>query len=173
MFKNKSTLTLAAALMAGLGVGIAGLASAQTAAVVATPNSTSSVSASTSTDLPEAGDTADSSSSATKTSHHAPLGGDGVVSAINGTTITMSEESDEGAASYTVDASKATITGTAGASATLADIKVGDKIFVQGTVNGTSVAATSISLGHPGWHNDGNEGAETSEPAGQTDQGNQ
>lgn len=36
-----------------------------------------------------------------------------------------------------------------GTAATLADVKVGDKIFVQGTNSGTNVKATSISLGHP------------------------
>lgn len=65
------------------------------------------------------------------------LGGDGVISSINGTTIVISEEANEGGASYTVDASAIT---------NLPSIKVGDKIFVQGTVNGTSVKATSISL---------------------------
>lgn len=81
--------------------------------------------------------------------NHAPLGGDGNITAINGTTITMQEESDEAGASYTIDASKATVTNN-GAAAALTDLKVGDKIFVQGTTSGTNVAATSISLGHPG-----------------------
>src|SRR5579859_7585683 len=80
---------------------------------------------------------------------HAPLGGDGNVVSINGTTIVMQEESEEGGASYTVDASNATFKKN-GATATIADIKVGDKIFVQGTTSGTSVAATSISDGFPG-----------------------
>ncbi len=61
----------------------------------------------------------------------------------------MQEESDEAGAAYTIDASKATVTNN-GASAALSDIKVGDKIFVQGTTSGANVAATSVSLGHPG-----------------------
>lgn len=60
----------------------------------------------------------------------------------------MQEESDEGGASYTVDASNATVTNN-GASASLSDIEVGDKIFVQGTVSGNNVAATSVSIGRP------------------------
>jgi hypothetical protein len=89
---------------------------------------------------------------------HRPLGGDGVVSSITGSTIVMGEESDEGSVSYTVDASSATITNN-GAAAQLSDIKVGDKIFVEGAVTGTNVKATSVSLGHPGYQKD-------SEPAG-------
>ncbi len=79
---------------------------------------------------------------------HAPLGNDGNINAINGTTITMQEEANEGGASYNVDASKATVTNN-GAAATISDLKVGDKIFVRGTVTGTNVAATTVSVGHP------------------------
>jgi hypothetical protein len=60
----------------------------------------------------------------------------------------MQEEAEEGGASYTIDATSATVTNN-GAAATIADIKVGDKIFVQGTTSGNDVTATSISLGHP------------------------
>ena len=84
-----------------------------------------------------------------KTRGHAPLGGDGNITAINGTTITMAEEADEGGASYTVDASQATVTNN-GATADISALKVGDKIFVQGTTSGTNVTATSISLGFGG-----------------------
>jgi hypothetical protein len=106
------------------------------------------------------------------------LGGDGVVSSITGTTIVVGEESDEGGASYTIDASKATITNN-GAAATLADVKVGAKIFVQGTTSGTNVVATSISVGGHGGHmdkandTDGTTGAEASEPAGSSDTSDQ
>jgi len=98
---------------------------------------------------------------------HRPLGGDGIVSSISGSTIVMGEESDEGSASYTVDASKATITNN-GAAAKLSDIKVGDKIFVEGPVTGTTVAATSISLGHPNFkgHEDGTNDGETNDDGG-------
>ena len=81
---------------------------------------------------------------------HAPLGGDGNITAINGTTITMQEEADEGGAIYTIDASQATFTNK-GAAATIATLKVGDKIFVKGTTSGTNVTATSISLGFGNW----------------------
>ena len=77
---------------------------------------------------------------------HAPLGNDGTVTAINGTTITMQEEADEGGAIYSVDASKATFVAK-GVGGTIADIKVGNKIMVHGTVNGTSVTATEIMDG--------------------------
>ncbi len=80
---------------------------------------------------------------------HAPLGNDGNITAINGTTITMSEEADEGGASYTVNAAGAAVTNN-GAAAQLSDLKVGDKIFVNGTVSGTNVTATQISTGMGG-----------------------
>lgn len=70
---------------------------------------------------------------------HRPLGQDGVISAINGTTITMSEEADEGGATYTVNASGA---------GDISTLKVGDKVFVDGAVSGTGVTATKISA-HP------------------------
>ncbi|MDB5237913.1 MAG: hypothetical protein JWM46_183 [Candidatus Kaiserbacteria bacterium] len=85
---------------------------------------------------------------------HRPMGQDGNVTAISGTTITMAEEADEGGTVYTVDAANATFSnnGTAG---TIADIKVGDKVFVDGTVTGTNVAASAVNLGHPGGHGHG------------------
>ena len=113
------------------------------------------------------------------TQHHAPLGGDGVVSSISGTTIVMGEESDEGGSSYTVDTSKATVTNN-GTSASLSDVKVGEKIFVQGSVNGTNVTATSISLGHQGKHemesaadSDGSAQSEASESSSSSDASDQ
>lgn len=90
---------------------------------------------------------------------HMPLGQDGIVSSVNGSTIVMGEEADEGGASYTVDASAVT---------QLPAIKVGDKIFVEGTVTGTTVKATSISLGHPNFrgHEDGTNDGETNDDGG-------
>ncbi len=82
---------------------------------------------------------------------HAPAGNDGNITAINGNTITMQEEADEGGASYAVDASNATVTNN-GVASTVSNLKVGDKIFVQGTVTGTNVAATEVSVGHPQGH---------------------
>ena len=89
-----------------------------------------------------------------------------MVTAINGSVITVGEESDEGGASYTVDVSKATFDKD-GASATASDIKVGDKIFVQGAVNGTTVSATSISMGHP--HERGDNGKDDNEKSDASD----
>jgi hypothetical protein len=137
--KNKIlTPLIAISLFTGGGVAVAALASAQTTTnttTTATPSTTSATTADATTGSRPMG--------------HAPLGGDGNVTAINGTTITMQEEADEGGATYTVDASNATVTKD-GATASLSDIKVGDKIFTQGTTNGTSVTATTVSLGHPG-----------------------
>ena len=171
MLKDKLSAPLIAGGMAiiGLVAGIATMASAQT--VAPTPATTTAAVTQT-VDTPEPGDVAD----ATTTHGHAPIGGDGIVSSITGTTIVMAEESDEGGASYTIDASKATVTNN-GAAATLADVKVGTKIFVSGATSGTNVTATSISVGGHGGHmdkandTDGTAGAEASEPAGSTDTG--
>jgi hypothetical protein len=119
----------------GLAAGMAGTIALQTHAAGTT---TTSAGSSTSTTQP-------------KMQGHAPLGGDGFVTAINGTNITMQEEANEGGATYTVSANNATVTNS-GATAALSDIKVGDKIFVRGTTSGTNVAATSVSLGHPTRH---------------------
>jgi len=127
-----------AAVVASVGIGFAGVSSAQSAS--STVNASSSGAAITQTVPTVQG--------AQRPHGHMPLGQDGNVTAISGTTITMQEEADEGAAIYTVDASAATFQKD-GASAAIGDIKVGDKIFVQGTVSGTSVSATSVSLGHP------------------------
>ncbi len=154
------------------------LAYAQTSA---TPTNTPAAvisSGSTATSAVDTPESANDPADTGKAHGHAPLGGDGVVVSINGTSIVIGEESDEGGASYTVDASKATVTNN-GASASLSDIKVGDKIFVEGAVNGTSVTATSVSLGHHGGHmekandTDGNAASETSEGTSASDASDQ
>ncbi|MDE1924903.1 MAG: hypothetical protein KGH79_01845 [Patescibacteria group bacterium] len=189
MLKNKLSVAVLAGAMALLG-GVGGtalLASAQTATTTNAPSAVthSSSSVTGAADTPESAN--DPADTGTEARHHAPLGGDGVVSSITGSTIVIGEESNEGGASYTVDASKATVTNN-GAAATLTDIKVGDKVFVQGSMNGTSVTATSVSLGHPGEHGnkagdtdniqsgsqngpdaDGGAASETSEPVGSSD----
>ena len=71
---------------------------------------------------------------------HRPAGGDGVIASINGSTIVMAEEADEGSASYTVDATGLDIS----------TLKVGDKVFVEGATSGNTVKATSISTSHGG-----------------------
>jgi hypothetical protein len=174
MLKNKSAVFLAGGMaLAGLLAGVATIASAQTATTTASPVNTS-VKTQT-VDTPEPGDVADVPGVAEQATHaHSPLGGDGVVSSISGNTIIVSEESNEGGASYTVDASKASVTNN-GATASLTDIEVGAKIFVQGTTSGTNVSATSISIGHRGNHiekandTDGGTASEAAEPAGSSD----
>ena len=153
MFKEKLSKYLLVSGMGAVGLiaGIAGMAGAQ-GATITTPVSTAVIS-NTSLDTPELGDVADTPGTIEKTHGHRPLGGDGVVLSITGTTIVVGEESDEGGAPYTVDASKASITNNDTA-ATLADIKVGAKIFVDGVTTGTNVSATSISLGHKGERGD-------------------
>lgn len=159
MQKNKYGAPLIAVSMAlvGLLAGMATMASAQTSAATSSNTSAtvstvvSSGSASATVDKPESAN--DPADTGTEVEKHAPMGGDGIVSSVSGTTIVMGEESDEGGVSYTIDASKATFSNN-GATATIADIKVGNKIFVQGMVSGTSVSATSVSLGHPGGHDD-------------------
>ncbi len=64
----------------------------------------------------------------------------GNVTAINGSTLTIK---NKGNAAYTVDASSATIQ-KAGATSTVSSITVGDNVVVQGTVNGTSITASSV-----------------------------
>ena len=176
MLKNKASNFLVAGGMAlvGLVAGVATIAGAQSATVTTTsPTNTTTVQNQT-VDTPEQGDVVDATESKTKS--HAPLGADGVVSSINGTTIVMSEESDEGSGSYTIDGSKATITNN-GSGATISDIKVGQKIFVEGQTTGTNVAATSISVGHHGEHadkandTDGSATNEASEGSGSGDSG--
>jgi hypothetical protein len=73
---------------------------------------------------------------------------DGNVTALSGTTITLTEEANEGSTVYAVDASKATVM-KAGAASELSAVAVGDKIFVQGTQNGSNVTATAIDDGRP------------------------
>ena len=121
-----------AAILGGAAAGMTAMASAQTttaASAVATP-------------------TSQPSGMHAGWMGHAPKGQDGNITAINGTTITLTEEADEGSTVYTVDASGATYSKD-GVAATLADLKIGDKIFVDGTVSGTNVTATKVSLGRP------------------------
>lgn len=64
----------------------------------------------------------------------------GSVSAINGTTFTVTNKSN---VTYTVDASSAKVV-KGNATSSLSDVAVGDGVMVQGTVNGTSVNASLI-----------------------------
>ena len=71
----------------------------------------------------------------------------GKVSAIDGNSITVSGRQGFGSSTthvtYTVDATNA-IVNKNNATSTVSSISVGDMILVQGTVNGTNVAATNI-----------------------------
>lgn len=64
----------------------------------------------------------------------------GSVTAISGSTLTITNKSN---VTYTVDATNATID-KGNAKSTLASVAVGDNVVVQGTVNGTSVTASSV-----------------------------
>ncbi len=64
----------------------------------------------------------------------------GSVTAVSGTTLTVTNQSN---VTYTVDAANATVT-KGNAASTLSGVSVGDNVIVQGTVNGTSVTASSV-----------------------------
>ncbi len=64
----------------------------------------------------------------------------GKVTAVSGSTITVTNKSN---VVYTVDLANAKIV-KSGKTAVIADVVVGDTVLVQGTINGTSVVATSV-----------------------------
>jgi hypothetical protein len=66
----------------------------------------------------------------------------GTVTAVNGNTVTVTGADGK---TYTIDASAAAI--TKDETATVSNIAVGDTVMADGTVSGTSVAATSIHDG--------------------------
>src|SRR5438445_732090 len=113
MLKNKLSLLLAGATaLLGVVAGTAFVASAQSAptSTNAPAAVTSSAAANSTVDTPETANDPADTDTGTEKHGHMPLGNDGVVSSISGTTIIVSEESDEGGATYTIDASKATVT---------------------------------------------------------------
>lgn len=65
----------------------------------------------------------------------------GSVTAVNGNSLTVT---NKGTATYTVDVASATITKAGVTGATASNIAVGDNVIVQGTINGTSVTASSV-----------------------------
>lgn len=73
----------------------------------------------------------------------------GAISAINGTTLTVTDE--RSGTAYTVDASAASVKkfveGSGPTTAALSDLAVGQKVSVRGTVSGTSIVATEITQG--------------------------
>ncbi len=64
----------------------------------------------------------------------------GTISAINGASITITNKSN---VTYTVDANTAKIL-VSGATSSLSSVKVGDAVVVQGSVNGTTITASTI-----------------------------
>lgn len=64
----------------------------------------------------------------------------GNVTAINGSTITVTNKSN---VTYTADTSAAKVL-VSGVTSTLASVKVGDSVVVQGTVNGTAITASTV-----------------------------
>jgi Domain of unknown function (DUF5666) len=64
----------------------------------------------------------------------------GNIVSISGTTLTVTNASN---VTYTIDASNATIVKD-GTTSTISNISTGDKVIVQGTVNGTSITASSV-----------------------------
>ncbi len=64
----------------------------------------------------------------------------GVISAINGTTLTITNQSN---VTYTVNASTAKVQ-IKNALSTLSSVAVGDNVVIQGAVNGTAVTAYSV-----------------------------
>jgi hypothetical protein len=97
----------------------------------------------------------------------------GKVSAVSGTTITLTDKkrsdkdsTDSTGTTYTVDAGGATVKkmaeGTDGkpseTTIAVSDIAVGDMIMVKGTVSGTTVTATEIRTGNPGKGHEGKAG---------------
>lgn len=64
----------------------------------------------------------------------------GSIASISGTTLTVTNASN---ITYTVDATSATIVKN-GTSTTFSNVATGDRVIIQGTVNGTSVTASSI-----------------------------
>jgi hypothetical protein len=64
----------------------------------------------------------------------------GTISAINGSTLTITNKSN---VTYNVDVTNAKITAGQTASS-LSSLKVGDAVVIQGTVNGTSITASSL-----------------------------
>ncbi len=73
----------------------------------------------------------------------------GTVTAVSGTTITVSSKGGAAAVTYTVDAANATVQKD-NATSVISAIAVGDQVRIQGTVSGTTVTATNIMDGKLG-----------------------
>lgn len=69
----------------------------------------------------------------------------GTVTAISGTTLTVKDSRPNSTATYTVNTTNSTIVKN-GQNSTLASIIVGEKVSIQGAVNGTTITATKINV---------------------------
>lgn len=65
----------------------------------------------------------------------------GTVASVNGSSLTVT---NSGNITYTIDVSNATVQKPGVSNATVSSIVAGDRVIVQGTVNGTAVTATSV-----------------------------
>jgi len=65
----------------------------------------------------------------------------GTVTAVSGDTVTITNKSNT---SYTIDVTNATVTKN-GTASSVSNVAVGDSVLAQGTVNGTSVTAVSLT----------------------------
>ncbi len=75
----------------------------------------------------------------------------GQISAISGNTVTVLSHGFEkrtATTTYTVDVTNATIF-SGRATSTVSSLAVGQNVFVQGAINGTSVTATSVNISFP------------------------
>ena len=89
----------------------------------------------------------------------------GNVTAITGNSLTVTNKSN---VTYTIDATSAKVTKPGVTSATLANVTIGDRVVVQGTVNGNSITASTIVDQGIAPSVLSNESASTS-PAGETE----
>ena len=86
----------------------------------------------------------------------------GSVTAIDGTTLTITNKAG---VTYTADASNAAVS-IKGATSTVSSIATGDSVVVQGTVNGTSITASSIIDSGAAPSNSANSSAPGPRPGG-------
>jgi hypothetical protein len=164
--RAKALAAAALVLAAGAGMAGVGFVNAQTATTSTVTPTTSSINRdSPAVDNKADGETADDANQAAGETADDQNGQknqgdhiDGNITAISGSTITLTEEANEGTAVLTVNTSGATFDKN-GVASSLGSFAVGEKIFVEGTQNGTTVTATKISSGHP----------QRAEPANETD----
>jgi hypothetical protein len=69
---------------------------------------------------------------------------DGTITAIDGSTITITADQNHGGGTFKIDTSNATFTKD-GASSSIGDYKVVDRVWAGGSINGTDVSATAIN----------------------------